>query len=161
MSLDAVVFCDCFEKGRVRTRPPQPELVYIDETTGQVLLRWDAPGADQHRFYDWLASACEHGPMGELVSHRLGNVALIAFLRELFSKTPGHFSILLSKVVYNGVHGGDRLDLQDVERLATEMASMHALHCLDANEEEVLRRFEAQMLDLIRAVRSVGRPIVF
>ena len=160
MSLDAV-FCDCFKKGNVRTPPPQPALVYVEETTGQVLFRWDAPDADQHRFYDWLASACEHGPMGELVSLRLGNIALIAFLRELFGKTPSQFPILLSKVVYNGVHGGDRLDLQDVERLATEMDSVHALHCLDPNEEELLRKFEAQMLDLIRAARSVGRPIVF
>ena len=99
-------------------------------------------------------------PDGRVGQRRLGNIALIAFTRELFAKTPSQFPILLSKVVYNGVHGGDLLDVQDVERLATEMDSVHELHCLDPSEEELLREFEAQMIDLIRAARSVGRPIV-
>ena len=105
MGLDATVYCDCFEKGRVRTLPPQPELVYI-EPTGQLSLRWDAPHADQHAFYGWLADSCAHGPMGELVSHRLGNFALIGWLREILSKTPSHFPVLLTKVLYDAGHAG-------------------------------------------------------
>jgi hypothetical protein len=68
MGLDACVYCNCYETRRVRRLPPQPELIYVDDKTGEVALRWDAPGADQHRFFEWLASACEHGPLGELVS---------------------------------------------------------------------------------------------
>jgi hypothetical protein len=63
VGLDATVYCDCFETDRARRPPPQPELVYIDEN-GQVSLKWDAPGADQFAFYDWLNMACEHGPNG-------------------------------------------------------------------------------------------------
>jgi len=87
VGLDATVYCDCFEKGRIRMQPPQPEMVYI-EPSGQLSLKWDEPGADQHRIYNWLAACCDHGPYGQLVSHRLGNVALIAFLRELLDEHP-------------------------------------------------------------------------
>ena len=51
MGLDATVYCDCYEKGKARRPPPQPELVYLDENA-QVCLRWDAPGADQNAFFD-------------------------------------------------------------------------------------------------------------
>jgi hypothetical protein len=80
----------------MRTPPPQPELVYVDEDRA-IALRWDAPGADQHRYYAWLASACEHGPLGRLVSHRLGNMAGIAFLRTLFNQQPERFPVLLRR----------------------------------------------------------------
>jgi len=39
MGLGAIVYCDCYEKGRVRVPPPQPELVYVD-ATGRRSLRW-------------------------------------------------------------------------------------------------------------------------
>jgi len=161
MGLDACVFCNCYETGKVKAPPPQPELVYVDPTTGQVSLQWEKTGADQHLFDDWLASACAHGPLGELVSHRLGNIALIAFLRGLFQVTPERFPILLSKVVYNGIHCGDILSLADVEDLAAEMSVVHTLHCTDVSQEGLLRNFEKQMMDLIQGTRSVRKPIVF
>jgi len=161
MALDACVYCDCFETGKVKTPPPQPELVYVDPETGAVSLRWDAPGADQHLFNDWRASACEHGQFGELVSHRLGNIALIGFLRALLQNTPERFPTLLSKVLYNGTHICDVINLPDVELLAGEMPAVHALHCGDAEEEVLLRNFEKQMTDLIQAAKSAGKPIVF
>jgi|HubBroStandDraft_5_1064220.scaffolds.fasta_scaffold456738_1 hypothetical protein len=161
MSLDACVFCNCYETGKVTAPPPQPELVYIDMATGQVSLRWDESGADRRLFFDWLASACDHGPLGQLISCRLGNLGLIAFLRGLFEQAPQRFPTLLSKVVYNGVHGGDTLSLADAEVLAAEMLAVHTLHCVDPSEESLLRSFETQMLDLIQAAMSVRKPIVF
>ncbi|MGD0938604.1 MAG: hypothetical protein ABR905_02745 [Terracidiphilus sp.] len=145
----------------MKTPPPQPDLVYIDPTTGEVLLRWEEEGADQHRFFEWLSSACEHGPMGHLVSHRLGNIARVGFLRGLLQETPERFPTLLSKVVYNGIHGGDILTLPDVEHVATEMSAVSDLHCPDGSLEALLREFEDQMLELVRGARSVSRPIVF
>lgn len=161
MGLHVSVFCNCYETGNIRIPPPQPELVYIDEETGQVSLRWDEPGADQHRFHEWLGSACEHGPTGQLVFQYLGNIARISFIRELFEQTPKHFPLLLSKVVYNGIHCGDSLTLADVENIALEMALVGTLHCADPVQENQLRTFEAQMEDLIQGARSVQKPIVF
>lgn len=161
MGLDAFVCCNCYETGNVKTPPPQPDLVYVDPTSGEILLRWEEKGADQNRFLEWLSSACEHGPFSRLVSHRLGNIARIGFLRRRFEETPERFPTLLSKVVYNGVHGGNVLTLPDVERVAAEMSAVHALSCSDDFDEEMLREFERQMLELIRGARSVSKPIVF
>jgi hypothetical protein len=160
MGLDASVYCNCYEVGLVRTPPPQPAFTYIDEETGQVSLRWDAPGADQILFSEWLASACEHDEFGRLIHHRLGNAARIGILRSLFETTPERFPILLSKVVYSGTHCGDFLTLEYVDKLAAEMALVPTVHC-DAADEDIVRQFQSQMAELIEAARSVQRPIVF
>jgi hypothetical protein len=88
-------------------------------------------------------------------------MALIGFLRGLFQETPERFPTLLSKVVYNGIHGGDILTMSDVELVAAEMSAVHALRCADDSDEALLREFEGQMLDLIQGARSVSKPIVF
>src|SRR4051794_1580466 len=106
MGLDVMVYCDCYEKGKLRTPLPQPELVYTD-ASGQMCLQGEDPRADQHRFDAWQQEACEHGPLGWLVSHGLGNVARSGLLRELLSQTPDLFPLLLEKVLYNGTHCGD------------------------------------------------------
>jgi hypothetical protein len=159
MGLDACVYCDCYEQGR-RTPPPQPKLVYVD-ACGQVSLHWDAPGADQFGFYTWLETSCPHGPLGWLVLHRIGNIALVGLLRSLLSRTPDTFPILLGKVVYDGTHAGDHLDVRTVEALQAEMSSLDALHCDSADEEEYLRAFERQMEELIAASLAVRKPIAF
>jgi len=160
VGLDATVYCDCYEKGRVRRPPPQPDLVYVD-VTGRVELRYDAPGADQRAFCDWLAEACEHGPMGELVSHRLGNFALIGFLRELLARTPERFEVLLTKVLYNGGHAGDQLTPDDVSHVVGEIESLKSTRLTDEGHEELLRHFERQMSDLVAAAQRVCKPITF
>ncbi len=160
MGLDATVYCDCYAKGQIRRPPPQPELVYIDEN-GQVSLKWDQPGADQSAFYDWLENACEHGPMGELVSHHIGNIARVAYLRGALSESVGRFPVLLSKVVYNGTHSGDALGIDDVQRVRSEMEQLRDVHGPNRADEQVIREFERQMLELIDASQRVQKPIVF
>jgi hypothetical protein len=160
MGVDASVYCDCYEKGRVRKPPPQPELVYVD-AFGQRCLKWDDPRADQIGYNLWLTEACEHGPMGELVSHRLGNAATIGFLRELLAETPERFPVLLAKVVYDGVHAGDSLSVDDVERLCPEIDRLRGIHSHDKSDEDRIRDFERQMSDLTEAARRVQKPIVF
>ena len=161
MGLDACDYCNCYELGKVKTPPPQPDLVYVDPISGEVSLRWEEEGVDEHGFFKWLSSACEHGPSGELVSHRLGNISRILFLRGLVQETPERFRTILSKVVYNGVHAGDMLLLSDIEQVADEMSAVHALRCSDDSNEAFLPEFERQMLELILAAKTVSKPIVF
>ena len=143
LGLDASVFCNCYETGKTRCAPPQPELVYVDDV-GQVQFKWDAPRADQRRFYDWLANACEHGPMGQLVSHRLDK-----------------YPVLLAKVVYNGTHGGDHLSEHDARELVPEIGALRLVRCGNPEEQELLRGFAAQMAELVTASIAIGKPIVF
>lgn len=160
MGLDAQVYCDCYEKGKVRRPPPQPELVYVDEN-GQVCLRWDAPGADQNAFFEWQKDACDHGPMGELVWHRLGNIARIAFIRSVLAESPERFHVLLAKVVYSGTHAGDWLAHTDLEPLASELRSLSTVHVRDDVHEAIVREFDRQMSELVDAAIRLQKPIAF
>jgi hypothetical protein len=160
MGLDAVVYCDCYEKFRTRRPPPQPEFVYVDQN-GQVCLKWDAVGADQNAFFEWLKEACDHGPMGELVWHRLGNVATIGAVRSLLAESGQDFPTLLTKVVYDGTHAGDWLTLSDVERLGSELRRLSTVHADDDFVESVIRQFERQMSELAAAATRTRKPIAF
>lgn len=160
MGLDAVVYCDCYEKGRTRRPPPQPELVYVDQN-GQVSLEWDAVRADQNAFFDWLKDACDHGPMGELVSHRLGNLGTIGTIRSLLADSGQDFSIFLTKVVHNGAHAGDWLSSSDVEQLGAEIQRLSTVHADDELGESILRQFEQQMSELVAAAMRTQKPIAF
>ena len=159
MSLEATVYCDCYERGRMRT-PPQPEFVLLEENGG-LTLDCDQPGVDQEAFNRWRATACEHGQWGELVWHRLGNITLITFLRELLSTQPQRFPILLSKVLYNGVHCGDFLTSAEVGLLAIEVERLKEIHAVQESDEPFVRHFELQMRELAEAAQSVGKPIAF
>jgi hypothetical protein len=99
--------------------------------------------------------------MGQLVSHRLGNIALIGFLREILSQTPEGFPVLLTKVVHDGVHSGDCLSLDDVEHLRPEIDRLRGIHRHDQSAEDLIRGFERQMSDLIEAAQQVPKPICF
>ena len=160
MSLDATVYCDCYERGKLRTPPPQPEFVFVEESGG-LSLDCDHPDVDQDAFNNWRATACEHGPWGELVSHRLGNITLIEFLRSLLATEPARFPILLAKVLYNGVHGGDFLSSADVDLVSIEVDRLKEVHAAQASDEPFVRNFERQMRELVQAAQSVGKPIAF
>jgi hypothetical protein len=126
-----------------------------------VCLRWEDPCADQHRFDVWQQEACGHGPLGQLVSHHLGNIERIGFLREFLSQRSNLFPVLLEKVLYNGTHGGDYLDTEQVARLIPELEQLQYLHSHKQEEEQILRQFEQQLRELITTSKSVGKPIVF
>jgi hypothetical protein len=160
MSLDAMVYCDCYERGKIRRPPPRPEVVTVDES-GEVVLTCNQPGTDERGFYDWLATACEHGPRGRLLSYRLGNIALVALLRSLLAREPNRFPILLTQVRYNGVHGGDFLSIEEVERLVPEVEHLKEVHADKEGHEPLVREFERQMRRLVQAALSVGKPIAF
>jgi hypothetical protein len=71
------------------------------------------------------------------------------------------FPIILSKVIYDGSHCGEFLSVEQVWAVEREIQSLSGFHCIDPNEEKMIRSFEAQMRDLIAASLAVGKPIVF
>src|SRR5438874_462618 len=108
MSLDAAVYCDCMERGRLRTLPHPDWRVYVDES-GARFGRTDDLEVGL-AFDRWDADACEHED-GTLLHHWLGNIAGISLIRDTLSQFPERFSLILSKVVYNGTHCGDYLSV--------------------------------------------------
>jgi hypothetical protein len=99
--------------------------------------------------------------MGELVSHRLGNVSLIGYLRELLAEKRDQFPILLDKVLYKGAHAGDYIDVSNFGALDRELEILHQVRVEDRTLQKVVRDFDRQMLELLTAARTVKKPIVF
>jgi hypothetical protein len=96
-----------------------------------------------------------------LASFYLGNVALIGFVRGLLGRTPEKFTILLTKVVYSGIHSGDFVHPTEVPALAAELDHLTSVDAGSEEEEQLLRNFESQLRALVEASRQVNKPIAF
>ena len=181
MGLDATVYCNCFETGKLKT-PPRPEWkVYVQEdgcrTTGADDLN------TKMAFDRWSdrTRACIHEG-GELIHHRIGNLAAVLHLNaELWKharrlQDENMFPIILDKVLYSSCHCGDFLDLATVRELHAELETLADVHAglsdaehwfirsLAGSTEEAeyaLRTFEAEMTELVECALRVGKPISF
>lgn len=159
MSLDAVVYCDCFERGRLLTQPLAEWHAYV--TRGGDRSTPIKSPAVELAFDRWdFDQACEH-PRGVLLHHYLGNIARIRFFRDALSQRLSGFPILFQKVIHNGVHCGDLLEVAQVEQLLPEVGCLAQIHSADANREELLRGFEQKMHELCDCSLRVRKPIVF
>lgn len=161
MGLDAVVYCDCYEKGRLLEPPPAGSVLSVEpngalgraETGGTLesALEWDC----------WYESrACEHQG-GILIEHRLGNIALIGLLRTELERASEQFPILVTKVVYSGSHAGDFLPAEDIPALQKELDALSAFRCSNAQADRFMVEFRNQMSELAMVARLVGKPIAF
>ena len=158
MGLDANVRCTCIQQGRAKPHP-FPEKFVIDET-GEPVLTGDASMEEWTVHDRWYARSCEHS--GVLLSERLGNISAIEHLRELLNgleRDPEpRFSILLTKVVFNGSHSGDYILSSMAPMLLSEVdAALHSTEVLDGSEKE----FFEGMKRLCQASISTGNPIMF
>jgi|tagenome__1003787_1003787.scaffolds.fasta_scaffold20112069_1 hypothetical protein len=93
------------------------------------------------------------------VKKRLGNVALVASLKETADRFLGSQSLVVSKVLYSGTHCGDCIPVQLIPQLESELMLLgrHAQACGDHN----LIRFVVAMGELAKAAIREGNPIVF
>ncbi len=156
MGLDASVACDCYERGRAS---PPPVEVHINENgfldTAATAL------SDQLAFDRWLSTACAHED-NTLLHHRIGNITLVAELRNALQQTPGHHSVLLQRVVHNGVHAGDFIPHATLETLADEVDGLAAiLPSLEERRRALVEEFQRKMRELIAAAKAVKKPIAF
>jgi len=99
---------------------------------------------------------------------RIGNVAAVAIARSTLIRIGiDEDSVLLSKVLYSGTHGGDLLNLSDVDLLDHELQNVQVLiedkTLFDTEEDdsEALSQLISDFNDLIQASREEGNPIVF
>lgn len=143
MGLDAVVYKSI---ANVRVLDPlDVGAICLDEETGEVYL--DPPGLGHLRREDVIA-----------VKKRLGNISLIAFLRDNIRRVLSATSVILSKVLYDGTHSGDIIYEEDIELLAREI---HFLKIQNIQKSDELLEFISDMEALVAAAREQGNPIVF
>jgi hypothetical protein len=158
MGLDASVYCDCFERRRLRTQPRPEWGVDVDEEGGRSATSRDL---DQQIAFDaWNHSACEHED-GVLLHHRIGNIALIGLFRQLLNPHVDRLPVIVRKIIYSGSHAGDSLSLETVAQLGAEVEALAQVHDKDRKNEQFLRDFEQQLRELVEYSGKVGKPIVF
>ena len=161
MGLDAFVYCDCYEKGRLRESPPTGFSLSVEPDGGlgraggagtlESDLAWDIWREEQ---------ACEHLG-GILLHHRLGNITLIGSLRSELQRAAERFPILLKQVVYSGSHAGDFLPVETIPILQIELKLLHEFRCNTRKTTSFMARFNTQMSELATTALSVGKPIAF
>jgi hypothetical protein len=158
MGLDAHVRCSCIKDGRAKPHP-FPDRLLFDETAEPYLR--ESPSLEDWKVHDrWFADSCEHH--GYLISERLGNISMIAHiresLRELESRPGPRFPILLQEVAYNGIHTGDSIRYENAQGLLKEVeAVLRRADILEADEKE----FFCKMKRLCEASIETHNPIVF
>jgi hypothetical protein len=161
MGLDAQVYCDCYEKGRLREPPPRDVSLRVELDGSLGRERDNGSLEDDVAWDEWREQrACEHHG-GVLLHHRLGNISLIGLLRAELQREPGDFPLLLTKVLYSGSHCGDFLPVDSVLTLQQEVEALSGLRCSTPDADRFMAGFRAQMLELIAASLSVRMPIVF
>jgi len=186
MGLDAYVYCDCLEKGRLGKLLPSDVTLSVEangfpslERNGETI--WEE-GPDRGDF------ACDH-EFRHLIHHRLGNISLVALLRWELNREAAMYPFLLGKVVYNGIHANDHLGLDEMPQLQVELQRLATFRCagnapktfyisrflLDffpfslwkqhyftaEESDRFMQSFRLQMLELVEASLRVGKPISF
>ena len=159
MGLDACVYCNCFERGELRSVPRPEWNVYLREDGSRAT---DTDVLDELISFDaWnLKEACAH-ERGELLHHRIGNIATVAFIRTILDRFQSDFPIILTKVVYNGSHCCDFLKIDAVRDLSSEIVQLMNVRGTNSKEEQFLRTFEHQLRELTECALQMGKPIAF
>ena len=93
------------------------------------------------------------------VSKRIGNINLVAALREEAESVLDEDSVVLSKVLYSGTHAGDTLDSRVFAQLERELSSL--AQQAEQTGSQRLKQFAADMKELLAAARAENNPIVF
>jgi hypothetical protein len=156
--IEARVYCNCIEAGKLRT-PPKPHWRVTIAEDGSVEADCLDPG-EAPVLHGWWEQACEHKDR-QLVYHCLGNIAMAALLREEFGRVEEKCPLMLGRVVYNGIHGGDFLTFEQVRQLSQELRELDGLRCANKSNQPYINRFLEQMQELVAAALAVSKPIAF
>ncbi len=158
MGLDVFVFCDCYEKGRLKRQPPNPDLVYVLPNGDQECRSKDSKVLD--RFDRWRENACRH-EAGMIAGDWLGNEWLIGSIRDELSRRPRKLPTLLNWVIYSGTHCGDHLTLKMVAKLEVELDRLKAHRSGNKELDRGIQKLRRQLQKLVRASLKIGKPIAF
>jgi hypothetical protein len=143
MGLDAYVY-------RNRTHlafDPNTAGVSVDDKTG--VVDFDDPDL-YRRFADHVVA----------IHYRLGNVTSIAQLREELRRCAADLPIIKTRVLGDGTHCGDFIDLSLMEALQQELDLLSAA-AAERSPSPHVEEFILQMRELIRMANAENNPIYF
>ena len=161
MSVDAFVFCDCYEKRKLKEPPPRPELVSLDNDGWLSCEGLREDPALFEEFEEWITDrACEHRKC-TLAYHRVGNISEVDTIYSEIRRAEELFPIILGKAVYNGMHSGDIIAGRDLINLRIELELMKEFTVGDPDNEWSVEDFRDGMTELAESALSIGHPIAF
>src|SRR5438105_15247441 len=96
---------------------------------------------------------------GIAVRKRIGTISSVAELKQDTERVLNGESVILSKVLYSGTHGGDSIPMDLISKLEEELAVLRRY--AEENRIDRVMQFVSDMKDLVAAARSEGNPIVF
>ena len=158
MGLNAFVFCDCYEKGRLKRPPPNPEFVYV-LPHGDIDCRSDDPKVLK-RFDRWRPNACRHRE-GVLAGDSFGSITGIDLLRNMLTPQRRILPTLLNHVIWSGSHTGDHLTVKQVQKLSVELDRLKEFRCGAKVIDLEIQAFRRRLARLVRVALKAGRPIAF
>ncbi len=166
MGLDAVVYCDCVEKRRLKTPHPLPQLLYIASNGSPEIHSEDEAELEQHDA--WLRIACKHEEM-MIEGGCLGSAFSIDLLQTVLLgaiESPAReFPVLWKKVIYCGTHCGDHLTVKSVRRLNDELTRFRKISFaslrLPASDLSYINEFREKLKRIVRAAIKIEKPIAF
>jgi hypothetical protein len=158
MRLQAFVFCDCYEQGRLKRPPPSPELVKV-LPNGDITCNRNATPDQHDEFIAWRTHACPHTE-GVVTGGELGYRLSLQVLHRALSAQGRSFPILMRKVLgCNPRTRSSHLTLKQVEKLQLELAHLKSFRCADRKIDRELRYLYGQMTQLVRAAMKFHKPI--
>lgn len=156
--LTATVYCNCIESNSLQQQPnPNWQIIiYADGMVKASCHNTDQVADLTH----WWNNICEHEDR-ILLSLIIGNTSTISIIRHELSHYPHLYPIILKKVVYNGVHGGDYLTVAQIKNLQAEITALSKFQDQYKNNQNYINTFTNTMKRLITAALSVNKPILF
>ena len=158
MQLQATVFCDCFERGRLLVQPHPEWHVEVDDTGRRHRSTPRAGADDLDAEEEWTWSACEH-PGGKLATAALGSDDGIRHVRERIAPHAATFPILVA-ILRQDVSPWEKFVApSQLEALIAE--AMRLGNIQGARRDGHLRHFEDELRRMIEAALPARRPIAF
>jgi hypothetical protein len=157
MKLQAYVFCNCYEQGRLKRQPQNPKIVAVLPNGD---LGYYRATREQHAaFVAWRSHACRH-PEGVVTGGQLCYRLPREVLHRAMSPHSRAFPIFIRKVLGCKPHTrNSHLTLKQVEKLQVELARLKNFHLADRKLDRELRCFYGQMRQLVRAALKFHKPI--
>jgi len=94
---------------------------------------------------------------GKIATYYIGNLACVGNLRQNINRISPDAEVLLSKVLYNGMHCGDSLSKELILQAKSEVESLNKIDSID----EGLRVFISEFSKIIDVALEHDRPITF
>ena len=157
VKLQAYVFCDCYERSRLKHLPPNPEIVTVlpNGDLGYI----NATRKQHADFVAWRSHACRH-PEGVVTGGELGQKLSRKVLHRAMSPHKRAFPLFVQKMLGCKPHTrNSHLTTKQVEKLQSELVRLKDFYLPEPKLDQELRWYYGQMKQLVRAATKIHKPI--